>query len=575
MKDDPIHIACSADANYMADAAVMLHSLFSANSGDRFVVHFMYDARLPPPELDGLAAICTPFDQTFAPLLIPESFKTVFPFMQRFGGFNAWYRVLLPQLLPDLSRVLYLDVDLLILDRVRPLWEMDLGGKCIAAVSNPLFDYMVERVKNDLGLPDGDSYFNSGVLLIDLDEMRRIKATEQVVEFIRDNRAPMPWADQEPLNAVLWSSRVPLPPRWNAIPAIWELPWKYFPKSWTQVMREDARDRPAIVHFLGPYKPWHFRNRSPYKARYFEHLAQTRWATRARVGLSLRNALLRPLPVMWQWKLEDGSLTPRGITRRLLPPTSRTGGALRDLWRWLTPRRPRSKIALVLEGLAFDRDDVRFIQVGSNDANHGDPLRPFVIAHGWRGILIEPVPYVFERLQRNTRGRSNLTLENVAIGAEDGTADFYCVAKTDEPLPEWYDQLGSFRLDNILKHEPYIPGLRARVLTLKVPVLSFESLCRKHAVTRLDLIHIDAEGYDFEVLKLIDFDAHRPTLLLFEHKHLNESDARDCREHLESRGYVLLPDTADTLALRREELQRPGSRLARAWRVALRAKRPS
>ena len=208
--------------------AVMLHSLFSASPGERFVVHFMYDDRLPKSEMDGLEEICARFGAAFAPKRMGGELREIFPFMGRFGGFNAWYRILLPTLLPDLPKVLYLDVDLLIRKPVRPLWETPLGGKAIAAVNNPLFDYMVERVKNDLGLPDGNAYFNSGVMLIDLDEMRRIKAADQVVEFIRENRAPMPWADQEPLNAVLWKSRVHLPPRWNAIPAIWELPWRKF-----------------------------------------------------------------------------------------------------------------------------------------------------------------------------------------------------------------------------------------------------------------------------------------------------------------------------------------------------------
>lgn len=567
---DAIHVACSCDENYLSDAAVMLHSLFSANAGERFVVHFMYDSRLPAAQMEGLSEICARFGHAFEPRLMGEELKKVFPHMERFGGFNAWYRVLLPSLLPQLPKVLYLDVDLLIVDRIRPLWETPLDGKCVAAVTNPLFDFMVERVRNDLGLPDGEEYFNSGVLLMNLDQMRRVKAMEQVVDFIKENRAPMPWADQEPLNAILWNSRVHLAPRWNAIPSIWELSWKYLPRRWSQEMRVEARDRPAIVHFLGPYKPWHFRNRSPYRAEYFRHLAQTRWKDRPESGRSLRNALLKHLPVRVQWRIEDGTLTPKGLARLALPRASALGGLARDAWRWLTPQRERGVVHLMLEALALSRKDVRFIQVGSNDANHGDPLRDFVIAHRWRGILIEPVPYVFERLVRNCRGRDYLTLENVAIGPKDGTADFYSVAKTDEPLPEWYDQLGSFSLDNILKHEEWIPRLRERVVTLKVPSLTFESLCRKHGIGTLDLIHIDAEGYDYEVIKLIDFDAHRPTLLLFEHKHLAAADLRDCHDHLARHGYEWLAEGADTLAVRRDALS-PLGRLGRTWRLLKRA----
>ncbi|HEY0974507.1 MAG TPA: FkbM family methyltransferase [Solimonas sp.] len=577
MRPDPIHVACSCDQNYLADAAVMLRSLFVENPDEAFVVHFMYDQRLPLAERDALGALCTEFGHRFAPLLMGEELKDVFPFMGRFGGFNAWYRVLLPHLLPELPKILYLDVDLLIVGRVRELWEWPLDGKCVAAVTNPLFDYMVERVRADLGVPDGDSYFNSGVLLMDLDALRRERAVEQVVAFIQEERAPMPWADQEPLNAVLHARRVRLPPKWNAMPSMWELDWRYLPKSWTDEQRIEARDRPSIVHFLGPYKPWHYRNLSPYRARYFEHLRHTRWKDRARVGATWRNRLIRPLPVTLQWRIDGGRIGPRAIARDLLPKESTLGGLLRDVWRIATPRRPRSPLEMVIEALALTRRDITYVQVGANDATHNDPLRAFTLRHAWRGVLVEPVPYVFERLKHQYAGRAHLTLENVAIAAQEGTADFHCLARSDDPLPPWYDQIGSFSRDNVLKHRDLVPGqpipdIEQRIVTLQVPCLTFESLCRKHGLGTLDLVHIDTEGYDYEVIKLIDFDAHRPTVVLYEHKHLSPNDRAACRTHLHACGYETLEVGDDTLCLRRDAATL-GSRLGRAWLAARRTAR--
>lgn len=572
---DVIDVACSCDENYLADAAVMLRSLFVENPGERFLVHFMYDQRLPGEALAGLEALCAEFDQGFAPLLMGEELKDVFPFMGRFGGFNAWYRVLLPRLLPDVPKILYLDVDLLIAGPVRELWEWPLDGKSIAAVTNPLFEHMVERVRNDLGVPDADSYFNSGVLLMDLDLLRREQAVEQVVAFIQEGRAPMPWADQEPLNAVLHARRARLPPKWNAMPAIWELDWRYLPQSWTRVQRLEARERPVIVHFLGPYKPWHYRNLSPYRARYFEHLRHTRWKDRARVGATWRNRLIRPLPVRLQWRIDSGALAPKAVLRALLPRESWLGGLLRDVWRAATPGRPRPAVALLLEALALDRQQVCYVQIGANDANHDDPLRHFVLRHRWRGVLVEPVPYVFERLQRNYAGRDHLTLENLAIAAQEGTADFWCLAKTEDPLPPWYDQIGSFSRDNVLKHRDLVPGqpipdIEQRIVALKVPCIGFEALCRKHGLLKLDLVHIDTEGYDYEVIKLIDFAAHQPSVLLYEHKHLSDTDRIACRERLEQHGYDCLTVGADTLCLRRTEAAWT-TRLGRTWQLLRRA----
>ena len=63
----------------------------------------------------------------------------------------------------------------------------------------------------------------------------------------------------------------------------------------------------------------------------------------------------------------------------------------------------------MLEALAYGGKNVFFIQVGSNDATHNDPLRRFILERGWRGLMIEPVPHVFERLKRNYANRPAIT----------------------------------------------------------------------------------------------------------------------------------------------------------------------
>ncbi|MEO8256926.1 MAG: FkbM family methyltransferase [Acidobacteriota bacterium] len=257
------------------------------------------------------------------------------------------------------------------------------------------------------------------------------------------------------------------------------------------------------------------------------------------------------------------------MMQRLLPKRTLLGGLARDVYRSLTPpgTRGRMHLELVLEALAYSRGTIFFIQVGSNDADYNDPLRPFILSHDWRGIMIEPVPYVFDRLQRKYADRDGLILENLAIAARNGFAEFYAVAQSDDPLPPWYDQLGSFKLDNILKHSGEIPGLKDRIVELVVPCLDFDSLCRKHQVRAVDVIHIDAEGYDFEIVKLIDFDAHRPTILLYEHGHLSSSDRAACNALVSRQGYECLEIEGDTLCLRREA-SAPWTRLGRAWRFA-------
>lgn len=295
-----LHLACSTDGRFAADCAVMLASLMASNKDVEVHVHLLHDASLTADAVRGLGALVTSAGGTFETITEAEAGSTGLPRSERFPV-RAWYRVLLPDLLGQLDRVLYVDADALITSSLQPLWETDLHGSLVGAVTNPLFANMVPRLQSDLGLPDGRSYFNSGVLLMDLDAWRAQGTTEAVLDFA--SRHPgLIWPDQDALNGVLHASRHRLHPRWNAMPGLWELPRRYMPYS-DQEMAEAASD-PAIVHFVGPHKPWHYRSKHPYRAEFFRYLRHTAWRDRPVEGRSPWQAALRPLPWLWAYRVE-------------------------------------------------------------------------------------------------------------------------------------------------------------------------------------------------------------------------------------------------------------------------------
>jgi FkbM family methyltransferase len=221
---------------------------------------------------------------------------------------------------------------------------------------------------------------------------------------------------------------------------------------------------------------------------------------------------------------------------------------LRKLLKRLRPRR--SKIRELLTAFARSTPDVFFIQVGSNDGVTGDPLHSLVRKYRWSGILIEPVGYIFERLVANYQGQPGLVFENVAVSGRNETRDFFRLPQIDDPdLPVWYDHLGSFRPEVIKKHARKIPHVEMSLLKERVVCVTLETLLRKHHVKKIDLVHVDTEGYDFEVIKQIDFQRYRPAVLLYEHKHL-QADEQACASCLEQQGYELIVEEGDTLAVR-------------------------
>lgn len=84
-------------------------------------------------------------------------------------------------------------------------------------------------------------------------------------------------------------------------------------------------------------------------------------------------------------------------------------------------------IDLIFEHLSHDQDNVSFLQIGSNDGISGDPLNKFINNYNWKGILVEPIPFLFEKLKRNYfHKKSNLIFYNIAISAEaEGEKDFF------------------------------------------------------------------------------------------------------------------------------------------------------
>src|SRR5271157_3744519 len=106
-----------------------------------------------------------------------------------------------------------------------------------------------------------------------------------------------------------------------------------------------------------------------------------------------------------------------------------------DVIRYLDPRRSREHrlpsridvLDLVLYRVASSVPDFFFVQIGANDGVCCDPIREYVIKSHWRGLLVEPVPFLFRRLVENYRDEPQLIFENVAVAPHDGAMTLYTV----------------------------------------------------------------------------------------------------------------------------------------------------
>lgn len=193
-----------------------------------------------------------------------------------------------------------------------------------------------------------------------------------------------------------------------------------------------------------------------------------------------------------------------------------------------------------------------FVQVGANDGMFGDPLRPYVLAHGWTGILIEPQPEVFERLKQNYADcAGRLVFENLAISTDDKLTLYL-------PPADWAGR-GQTYAESIVSSNAQVIARQigtdpANLRQIDVPAMTLNALVEKHAISELDLLQIDAEGYDWQVLQTLDLARFQPRLIQLESGHLDRASLTAAAAHLNAAGYLVYYGgwQGDMLAMRRE-----------------------
>lgn len=234
------------------------------------------------------------------------------------------------------------------------------------------------------------------------------------------------------------------------------------------------------------------------------------------------------------------------------------------------PAQPRTLMDFALDWLA-SHSRFSIVQIGAYIGNTvNDPLHGFLVRELPRKpestvVLVEPVADYFARLQDAYAGLPGIRLENVAIAEQAGQRDFYRLGAdpAEHGHPEWLSQLGSLQPTRMtVMWDHYEQGLmdqlgetadlkewwlRHRVIE-PVSCITLSQLLDRHDLTQLDLLQIDAEGYDYEILRTIDFSHVRPRFVNYERVLLHDDEAA-CRSMMMAAGYVLFDFGQDTLCV--------------------------
>lgn len=227
-------------------------------------------------------------------------------------------------------------------------------------------------------------------------------------------------------------------------------------------------------------------------------------------------------------------------------------------------------VSVALDAI-MNNSDFTIIQLGaftgstSNDPLYTAMTRSTQQSHG-KLLLVEPVKCFFDQLARNYEGVPGCCFENVAISDHIGPATFYRlgVDPVDHGYPEWLRQLGSLKADRLgslwdnyeAKAQGNIDGLKEFIRRFRieeqVDCITFHELTRRHHISQIDLLQIDVEGYEFEILKTIDFGRCPIRFINYENVLLQESK-RDAERLMTKNGYKLVDFGQDTFCFRLDD----------------------
>ena len=164
----------------------------------------------------------------------------------------------------------------------------------------------------------------------------------------------------------------------------------------------------------------------------------------------------------------------------------------------------------VLSELITSTGNCQFIQVGANDGSLNDPIRQFILKNYLKGVMIEPQPKIFEKLKINYE---KLDLENfskILPSIMNPAQEIYTQFKillTRRICGHTAASFDRTHIEKMLSQDSLNSRNASSGCIEKVAVRyeNFEYILDKYEISKLDLLRIDAEGYDFELLKIFPF----------------------------------------------------------------------
>jgi FkbM family methyltransferase len=189
-----------------------------------------------------------------------------------------------------------------------------------------------------------------------------------------------------------------------------------------------------------------------------------------------------------------------------------------------------------------------FIQIGANDGIRADESYHFITKNNLQGIVVEPLKDMFAQLNKNYSEHPQIKKVNKAIHSTQKTMTLYRIS-SDANVPDWCHGIASFDKNHLLSGKKKIPDIEKYIIEESVDCISLEELFTDNNSDNISFLQIDTEGYDFEIIKMIDFKKHKPKIIRYECSTLSKSDNQACIDLLFNNGYQFFDEGNDIIAI--------------------------
>jgi len=255
-----INVCLSADNNYAQYAGVVIASILKNSNPDDELSFYILDGGITEENKNKIKSLTSIKDCQISFVQIDESLFEDYKKLTTHSYITlaTYYRLKIPQFLNEnIKRIIYLDCDMIVNESLSELYNTDLGDNYIGGVIDIRVKYK-HKWKNKI-------YVNAGMLLIDVDKIRKDNIEEKFLEYTKNNFDNIKAGDQDIINFTLEGKIKVLDDLWNV-------------QVSSFISRSNFTKHPKIIHYVAKKKPWKFGSYSVFKDRYFQILALTPWA---------------------------------------------------------------------------------------------------------------------------------------------------------------------------------------------------------------------------------------------------------------------------------------------------------